>query len=251
MHDGCAGSRARRAARTSGGTISTNHHRQIAEAVQRRNMTHPQVQTSAGSSQLDLGGYQRDSTARAASAIASLTYAYGGLTGTVRLLSADVEDGRREVRSIDLDLRISAKAASGAELLLEELSTGRGLGWSEIAQLCEVSVSAVRKWRAGEAISPERRRALARLAAFLDLLEEVGPVNEPVGWLNMRMSDQLTVTAADLYIDGRADDLLEHAQGHLGLDALLDRWNPNWRTAVRSEWKIVNRPDGERVLTRR
>ena len=214
-------------------------------------MTQTQVQTSAGSSQLDLDAYQRDSTANAAVAIAALTDAYGGLTGKVRLLSEDVEDGRREVRSIDFDLRISAKAALGAELLLDELSTARGLGWSEIARLCEVSVSAVRKWRAGDSISPERRRALARLAAFLDLLVEVGPVNEPASWLNMRVSDQLTVTATDLYIDGRADDLLEYAQGHLGLESLLERWNPNWRTIARSEWKIVNGPDGERVLTRR
>ena len=133
-------------------------------------MTHTQIQTSAGSSQLDLDAYQRDSTARAALAIAALTHAYGGLTGKARLLSENVEDGRREVRSIDLNIRTSAKAASGTELLLEELSIDRGLGWSEIARLCEVSVSAVRKWRAGESISPERRRALARLAAFLDLL---------------------------------------------------------------------------------
>ncbi len=214
-------------------------------------MTHTQIQTSAGSSQLDLDAYQRDSTARAALAIAALTHAYGGLTGKARLLSENVEDGRREVRSIDLNIRTSAKAASGTELLLEELSIDRGLGWSEIARLCEVSVSAVRKWRAGESISPERRRALARLAAFLDLLEEAGPVDEPASWLNMRMSDQLAVTAADLYIDGRADDLLEHAQGHLGPEELLDRWSSDWRTAARSEWRIVNRPDGERVLTRR
>ena len=214
-------------------------------------MTHTQIQTSAGSSQLDLDAYQRDSTARAALAIAALTHAYGGLTGKARLLSENVEDGRREVRSIDLNIRTSAKAASGTELLLEELSIDRGLGWSEIARLCEVSVSAVRKWRAGESISPERRRALARLAAFLDLLEEAGPVAEPASWLNMRMSDQLAVTAADLYIDGRADDLLEHAKGHLGLEELLDRWSSDWRTAARSEWRIVNRPDGERVLTRR
>ena len=214
-------------------------------------MTHTQIQTSAGSSQLDLDAYQRDSTARAALAIAALTHAYGGLTGKARLLSENVEDGRREVRSIDLNIRTSAKAASGTELLLEELSIDRGLGWSEIARLCEVSVSAVRKWRAGESISPERRRALARLAAFLDLLEEAGPVAEPASWLNMRMSDQLAVTAADLYSDGRADDLLEHAQGHLGLEELLDRWSSDWRTAARSEWRIVNRPDGERVLTRR
>lgn len=214
-------------------------------------MTHTQVQTSAGSSQLDLDAYRRDATARAAAAIEELTDAYDGLTGTVRLLSEDVEDGRREVRSIDLNLRTSTKATQGAEMLLEELSTARGLGWSEIARLCGVSISAVRKWRSGESISPERRRSLARLAAFLDLLEEVGPVNEPASWLNMRVSDQLAVTAVDLYVDGRADDLLEYAQGHLGLEILLDRWKPHWRTATRSDWRIVNQPDGERVLTRR
>ena len=137
------------------------------------------------------------------------------------------------------------------ELLLQELSTDRGLGWSEIARLCGVSVSAVRKWRAGESISPEHRWSLARLASFLDLLQEVGPVDEPAGWLNMRLSDQTTVTAADLYIAGHPQDLLEHAQGLLEVEQLLDRCAPDWRTASRSEWKIVELPDGERVLTRR
>ena len=209
-------------------------------------MTRAQVQTSAGSSQLALDAYERDSTT-----IAALADAYGGLTGSVRLLSEDVEDGRREVRSLDLDRRTTARATLAPERLLDELSTAHGLAWSEIAKLCHVSVSAVRKWRAGDSISPERRRALARLAAFLGLLSEVGPVAEPAGWLNMRLSDRLTVTAADLYIDGRADDLLEYAQGHLGLDVLLDRWNPDWRIAARSGWKVVADSDGQRVLTRR
>lgn len=209
-------------------------------------MTRARVQTSAGSSQLDLDAYERDSTA-----IAALADAYSGLTGSVRLLSADVEDGRREARSLDLDYRTTARAVLAPDRLLEELSTAHGLAWSEIARLCHVTVSAVRKWRAGESISAERRRALARLAAFLDLLTDVGPVDEPASWLNMRLSDQLTVNAADIYIDGRADDLLEYAQGHLGLEALLDRWNPDWRVVARSDWRIVVGPDGERVLTRR
>ena len=214
-------------------------------------MTQPRIQTSAGSSQLDLDPYQRDATASAASAIEALSDAYGGLTGRVGLLSEDVEGGRREIRSIDLDLRTSAKAAQGLELLLDELSTARGLGWSEIARLCEVSVSALRKWRSCDSISPERRRSLARLAAFLDLLDEISPVNEPASWLNMRVSDHLTVTAADLYIAGRADDVLEYAQGHLDLEAMLDRWKPTWRATTSSEWRTVDRADGERVLTRR
>ena len=214
-------------------------------------MTATQLRTSTQSRQLEPDAYEHDSTAQYASAIAELTDTYGGLTSKVRLLSQDVEGGRRTVRSLYLDERTSAKSRLGAESLLEELSTDRGLGWSEIARLCGVSVSAVRKWRAGESISSEHRRSLARIASFLDLLEEVGPVNEPAGWLNMRLSDQTTMTAADLYIAGHTQDLLEHAQGLLRVEQLLDRCAPDWRTASRSEWKIVELSDGERVLTRR
>ena len=214
-------------------------------------MTATQLRTSTQSRQLVPDAYEHDSTAQYASAIAELTDAYGGLTSKVRLLSQDVEGGRRTVRSLDLDERTSAKSRLGTESLLEELATDRGLGWSEIARLCEVSVSAVRKWRAGESISSDHRRSLARLASFLDLLEDVGPVDEPAGWLNMRLSDQTTVTAADLYIAGHPQDLLEHAQGILEVEQLLDRCAPDWRTASRSEWKIVTLPDGERALTRR
>ena len=214
-------------------------------------MTSTQLQTSASSRQLSLDAYQRDSTARAASPIAALNEFYGELSGRVRLLSADVADGRREARSMDLDRRTLHKAALSTDHLLEELSTDRGLGWSDVAQLCGVSVSAVRKWRAGEAISPRSLRKLARLAAFLDLLAEVGPVAEPAGWLKMRLSDGLTVAAADLYVDGKGGDLLDFAEGHFGLDELLDRWEPSWRTSARSKWRIVNGPDSEPVLVRR
>lgn len=214
-------------------------------------MTTIQNETSTKSSQVDFGPYQRDLTAQNTVVIGELSNAYRGLTGQVRILAEDVEYGRREVRSLDLENRTALKSHSNAETLLEELATDRGLGWSEIAQLCGVSVSAVRKWRAGESISSDHRRALARLAAFLELLEEVGPIAEPAGWLHMRLLEQHTVRAADLYIEGRADDLLEHAQGHLDIDNMLDQWNPDWRTATSSEWKILDRPDGERVLIRR
>ena len=66
----------------------------------------------------------------------------------------------------------------------------------------------------------------------------------------MRLSDNHTVTAADLYLDGRSNDLLEHAQGHLGVAELLDRWKPEWRDDTRSDWKIVTAADGERSITR-
>lgn len=150
-----------------------------------------------------------------------------------------------------LDERTAAKARAEALVLLEELSTDRGFSWSDIARLCGVSVSAVRKWRSGETPSPERRRDLARLAAFVDLLDEIAPIADPATWMLMRLVDRHTVTAAHLYLDGRSNDLLEHAQGHLGVNDLLDRWNPDWRSSTQSDWQVVVASDGHRSITRR
>jgi len=208
-------------------------------------------QTSARSSQLDFEEYTPRSTAQDATAISRLADSYAELSGPVKLLCKEVENRRRNIRSLDLDDRTANKARSSAEDLLEELAADRGLGWSEIAKLCEVSVSAVRKWRAGESISPERRRLLARLAAFLDLLEEAGPVEEPAGWLNMRLVETHTVTAFDLYVDHHFENLLEYAQGHLNVYDLLARWNSDWRAAAHSDWAITDGPDGQRSLIQR
>ena len=208
-------------------------------------------QTSARSNQLKFDAYATQATAQGTATIAILTDLYSQLTGPAKLLHKSVEDGRRHVRLRDLDNRTADKSRSDAEQLLEELAIDRGLSWSEIARLCEVSVSAVRKWRAGESISPDRRRALARLAAFLELLEDVGPVGEPAGWMNMRLSEHHTVTAADLYLQGRAEDLLEQTQGHLSINDLLDRWDSDWRATTRSEWVVADGPDGQRSLVRR
>ena len=155
------------------------------------------------------------------------------------------------LRSPDLDQRTNRKAQRGREALLEELSVDRGLGWTDIARLCRVSVSAVRKWRAGGSITPERLRGIARLAAFLDLLEPIGPVGEPVGWLMTPLLEAHTVSGADLYREGRTDDLFEYAQGQINVEELLERWDPDWREKTRSEWMVVDRADGERVIVRR
>jgi transcriptional regulator with XRE-family HTH domain len=208
-------------------------------------------QTSDTSTQLERERTADTSTASNLDTIRRLQRSYEELTGPVRVLNEDVEAGRREVREWDLDERTAAKARSDALSLLEELSTDRGLGWSDIARLCGVSVSAVRKWRAGEPPSPERRRELARLAAFVDLLDEIAPVADPASWLLMPLVDGRTVTAADLYLGRQSNDLLEHAQGHLGVHDLLNRWNPNWREHTRSDWQIVIAADGERSITRR
>ncbi len=209
------------------------------------------TQTSDTSTQLERDTTTDTSTASTLETIRRLQRSYDALTGPVRVLNEDVTAGRREVREWDLDERTAVKARLDALTLLEELSTDRGFSWSDIARLSRVSVSAVRKWRAGETPSPERRRDLARLAAFVDLLDEIAPVADPASWMLMRLSDSHTATAADLYLDGRSNDLLEHAQSYFGVGELLDRWNPEWRDATRSDWESVTAADGEQSITRR
>ncbi|MDQ3484300.1 MAG: hypothetical protein M3445_02635 [Actinomycetota bacterium] len=209
------------------------------------------TQTSDTSTQLERDTTTDTSTASTLETIRRLQRSYDELTGPVRVLNEDVTAGRREVREWDLDERTAVKARLDALTLLEELSTDRGFSWSDIARLSRVSVSAVRKWRAGETPSPERRRDLARLAAFVDLLDEIAPVADPASWMLMRLSDSHTATAADLYLDGRSNDLLEHAQSYFGVGELLDRWNPEWRDATRSDWESVTAADGEQSITRR
>ncbi len=208
-------------------------------------------QTSARSRQLESGFVTEIGTAAASRAIAGLNESYRMLSGRARLLAEDVEDGRREVRSLDLGLRTNMKAAAGTDALLEELAVDRGLGWSDIARLCGVSVSAVRKWRSGGSLSPERLRALAKLAAFLELLEQSGPTGEPTSWLMMPLVEGHTVSAAELYLAGCEEDILEHAQGHLPLTDMLNHWNPRWQAETSSEWAVAERPDGERIIVRR
>lgn len=192
-------------------------------------------------------------TARSAAELRAslLRSAARNLTGRMRVPLRSVAGGCRDAHALDLGARTDAKVLSGIAVLLDELAVERGLTWSDIARLCSVSVSAVRKWRSGESPAPERRRSLARLAAFLDLLEQAGPVDDPAGWLFMRLADDYTTTAADLYIAGKVEDLLEHAQGLLALHEMLDRWDPEWRTATRSDWAVTTNTDGDRVLTRR
>ena len=213
-------------------------------------------QTSAKSRQLGAGFMSEIGTASTSAAIAGLNESYSACTcwtyvASHRSYSFRETPMRRAARLSALGLLTNKKAQHGSETLLEELAVDRGLGWTDIARLCGVSISAVRKWRAGGALAPERRRSLSKLAAFLELLSEVGPVGDPVGWLMMPLVEQHTVTAADLYREGLDEDILEYAQGPLSVEALLDRWNSSWRTETRSDWMVVDRPAGERVIARR
>ena len=97
----------------------------------------------------------------------------------VDMLGGEVQELHSEARELDLADRTLEKAKKSVTGLLEELVGDRGMGWSDIAEILGVSISAIRKWRKGGDASPASRLNLARIATLLDVLEQKGLVQDP------------------------------------------------------------------------
>lgn len=168
------------------------------------------------------------------------------------LLGGEMHELHGEVREQDLADRTREKAANSVVDLLEELANDRGMGWSDIADVVGVSVSAVRKWRRGGDASPGSRLNLARIAALLDVLEEKAPIADPAGWMEMDLplAPGYFVRPLDLYLEGHTDALLDLAERRQEAVQVLDRVRPNWRES-RSDFEVFHDVDGERSIRRR
>lgn len=170
----------------------------------------------------------------------------------VDMLGGEVQDLHTEVREHDLADRALEKSKKSVANLLQELASERGMGWSDIAEIVGVSVSAVRKWRQGGVASPESRSKLARIAALLDVLEEKGVIEDPAGWMEMDFSLDAGyfIRPLDLYLEGHVTELIELAEQRQSTAQVLDKVRPNWRQS-RSEFEIVLDDDGDRLIRRR
>jgi transcriptional regulator with XRE-family HTH domain len=140
------------------------------------------------------------------------------------------------------------KARLGLQSLLITLTAGYGLGWSDIARLVGVSVPAVRKWRHGGDITSARLQNVARLVAFLDMLEEE-EIRDPAAWLDLPLDDladeipPISSTKKQIYINGGVIDLLEYAKRHISSEELLSRASVRTRHNTASN-RIIKAPDG-------
>ena len=179
-----------------------------------------------------------------------LAFKYGLLRDDVRVLNEDIDERHREGQKEALEQYALGKSKKSVANLLQELSISRGMAWRDIAHLVDVSVSAIRKWRNDGAATPEKRLGLARLAAFLDLLESY-MVEDPAGWLDLPMVDGYTVRHMDLYEAGRFDLLLDMVGLRLSETAALDLFDPQWRTTYRSDFEVFEAGDGSLSIRKR
>jgi hypothetical protein len=170
------------------------------------------------------------------------------------MVHEQVVDLHQRTRVLELDDRTTQAARRAPSDLLQELAHERGLSWALIAKLAGVSPTAVRKWRRGEACTPENRRALARLIVFLKMVgEAMSPIEDPESWLEMPLSDDATLAAADLYAAGELDLVLELASDRVTAHQALDTFDSEWRRRYERDerFEIVRAPDGDRTIVER
>lgn len=167
-------------------------------------------------------------------------------------LGGEVHELHGEARELDLADRTFQKTKKSVSGLLEELAGERGMGWSDIAEVVGVSISAVRKWRKGGDASPESRSKLGRIAALLDLLEEKGLVQDPAAWMEMDLplDSGYFIRPLDLYLEGHVAALIDLAEQRQTVAQVLDQVRPNWR-ASRSDFEVFIDTDGQRSIRRR
>ena len=169
--------------------------------------------------------------------------------------------GRRRAEAVEwhdqtlkslLNHTIEQKSRCDLASLLNELSAGRGLGWSEIARLVGVSVPAVRKWRNGGDITSPRLKNLAQLAAFLQILED-SSIPDPAAWLAVPIDDDESsseIAKVDIYVDGGPTGviaLLAFAKNRIRRDELLAQLPSGGR--VRLQNVVGLAPDGNLSIT--
>jgi len=182
-----------------------------------------------------------------ATAYDGLARQVGEVRDVVHITKQDAEGLHEQLQGRALDSRTAAVAQREPAELLDDLSAEWGLSWTLAAKLLGVSQTSVRKWRRNESLTPENRRGVARLVAFLEMLRSDYPaVCDQASWLEMRISEESTLTPADLYAMDRCELLFDLAALRCAPHEVLYAVDPEWRASygVDDRFAVVKGPDG-------
>ena len=162
----------------------------------------------------------------------------GRVRDDLKRVSDDARGLHRDELMRELDARAQVLAQQARPVdLLEQIGVTWGLSWTSVARLLAVSDTAVRKWRRGEAMTPENLRQLARLVASLRLIKEQQWVSDVASWLEMRIAEATTLTPIDLYRE-RLDLVFDLATHRLEPHEALDQFDPAWRETHRTNERL-------------
>lgn len=161
-----------------------------------------------------------------------------------------LEDRHREHYSAWIEKKAAEYKKLSLSAILQELSITWGASWSDIARMADVSVPALRKWRADGGATPIKKARLASIAAFMHVLSQLG-IEEPADWIAAPIIDGFTVAPRHLYTPANAGILIEFATGTCPPDSILDTLAPSWRQYYATGFDVVTLPGGEKALVDR
>lgn len=188
-----------------------------------------------------------DATAKSTPELERLTRRTAGLRDVVALVAQDTQALHLEVVDMTLgDQTARINLSRTLVSMLEELADA-GMSWAEIAAVAEVTPAAVRKWRRGGDAAATKRMAVAQLLALLEMLGEVS-VAEPTAYLISPVVPETTMTVLDMFRAGRHDLVLDLACQRKSASAVLDEFEPAWRTKAGRRFIVQASEDGERTL---
>jgi hypothetical protein len=181
----------------------------------------------------------------------SLVNEVAGLHDRVQEQNVGVADLHRRINALDLDRRTSFKVREGMQPLLDTLADDSGMSWNDVARLVGVSPQSVRKWRKGEQATWENRVAVAQVAAFLDVLSQLG-IGDPAQWLEVPIVGNYPITGMDLYAAGKINLLLEWADRRIDSpERVLDQFDSGWREKYRTSYETFEAGDGNLSIRHR
>ena len=178
--------------------------------------------------------------------ISDLLDTYVGLSEERFIELQDIRTRRDGYLMELLETRTNQLARRSPAALAETLGAAYGFAWRDVARLASVSVPALRKWRLGEPAVPANLRRLAKVVAICDILHERCPdIADVASWLELPLSEQAPITGIDLLVAERYDLVSRHAGDQTSVGtAILDAYDPDWRTVYASDVKIYTGQDG-------
>lgn len=163
-------------------------------------------------------------------------------------LHAEIVDGHTELEAKEIERRAQDLAKAGLPALLGSVAEA-GLAWVDVAALVGVSVPAVRKWRMGGAASGEKLLELARLVALISWLGNDKATTDVASWLEVPLSPDAPITRMDLLKSGHRDLVVRSMVGEgLSPEAMLDEFQPGWRSAHESDFEVFTAADGQHSI---
>ncbi|MFE7757666.1 helix-turn-helix domain-containing protein [Streptomyces sp. NPDC057429] len=179
----------------------------------------------------------REPIATSSNQLSDLTETAGSLRSRARIVSEDTADLHRQLLFQNWQQRTSERGKQAPTALLDELSD-LGFSWRDIARMLQVSVPAVQKWRRQGGVSGGKRRHLASLVALCDQIAEHYLIQEIASWFEMPLASTAPVTPIDLFAANRPDLILDNASGHVDVEEILTKYDPEWRETYRSDFEV-------------